>query len=137
MTTELAPVSKLPDISEDAGFLQLAGSVLVLSAQALLLKEGLHRLKKEMEDNASTARDFADKCEQAGVDPQIVSLVREAADALQAVADATGDMATAADLIQNGAQDVKNSHETEYRGVYEAVQASPYDQPKPGFLENR
>ncbi|MEV0477506.1 conjugal transfer protein TraB, partial [Streptomyces prunicolor] len=95
MSTDLVPADggNLPAVNGDsAGFIQLSASVLILSARALLLKEGLNHLQREMEENATKTREFAEKCAQAEVDEQFVSLLMEAAAALQEVADATGDL---------------------------------------------
>lgn len=139
MSTDIVPAGNLPDVHGGAtpGFMQFASRVTTLSAQALALKAGLYALQRRMRENADKARDVGEKCGQAEVDASLVALVQEASDALRKVADASGELANAADMIQTDAEALNGAHESEYRGVYEAVQASPYDQPKPGFLENR
>lgn len=114
-------------------FLTLTARFVALAAAAALLKEQLHLLKARMRRDAAFARKVAELCGQAGVDAYFLSLFFETANAFDRVAAASGELANAADQMEADARGVQAAHETEYRGIYEAVQASPYRQPKPGF----
>lgn len=114
-------------------FISLAARFIALAAAAVLLKEALHLLKARMHRDARFARRVAEMCGQAGVDGYFVALFLETAQAFERVAAASGELADAADQMQMNAQFVKDAHDTEYGGVYEAVNASPYAQPKAGF----
>lgn len=114
-------------------FLILGARFVALAAAAALLKEQLHLLKARMHRDAAFARRVAEMCGQAGVDAHFVALFLEAAQAFERVAAASGELADAADQMQMNAQFVKDAHDAEYRGVYEAANASPYAQPRPGF----
>jgi len=114
-------------------FLTLTARFVALAAAAALLKEQLHLLKAHMHRDAAFARKVAELCGQAGVDAYFLGLFFETANAFDRVATASGETANAADQMEADARGVHDAHETEYRGIYEAVQASPYAQPKPGF----
>lgn len=114
-------------------FVVLSARFLALAAAAMWLKENLHLLKAHMHRDAATARRLSEMCHAAGVDPYFIGLILEASAAFDRVAEASGVLADAADQMEANARFVKDAHETEYRGVFEVAQASPYDQPKPGF----
>ncbi|MCI3279109.1 conjugal transfer protein TraB [Streptomyces cylindrosporus] len=118
-------------------FLTLTARFVALAAAALLLKEQLHLLKARMRSDAAFARKVAELCGQAGVDAYFLGLFFETANAFDRVAEASGELANAADQMEADARGVHAAHEAEYRGIYEAVQASPYRQPKPGFNKVR
>jgi len=120
-------------ISGIVNFLFLAGCFIALAAAAMWLKEKLHLLKARMRRDAALARKVAELCGQAGVDPYFLGLFIEASQAFDRVAEASGELANAADQMEMDARFVKDAHDAEYRGIYEAVNASPYAQPKPGF----
>ncbi|MDH6107888.1 hypothetical protein P3T36_006347 [Kitasatospora sp. MAP12-15] len=115
------------------GFRSLAVRVTALAAQALRLKEGMRQLQRHMAANASKAATLSEMCRQADVDDVFVVQILGVSDALQHVAKASGDLASGADAMETSARGFRDAHEREYRGVYEAVNASPYRQPKPGF----
>lgn len=114
-------------------FVTLTARFMALAAAAVWLKENLHLLKAHMRRDASFARRIAELSGQAGADDYFVGLFIEASQALDRVAEASGELANTADGMEANARAVQNAHETEYGAVYEAVQASPYQQPKPGF----
>lgn len=114
-------------------FLTLSARFMALAAAAMWLKENLHLLKAHMHRDAAFARQVAELCGQAGVDDHFLALFIETSQAFDRVAEASGVLADAADQMEMNARFVKDAHETEYRGIYEAVQASPYEQPKPAF----
>lgn len=114
-------------------FLTLSARFMALAAAAMWLKENLHMIKVRMRRDAAFARKVAELCGQAGVDPYFLGLFVEAGNALDRVAEASGVLADAADQMQMNAEFVKDAHESEYGGVFEAVNASPYVQPQPGF----
>jgi hypothetical protein len=125
----------LPD-RPDGGrpsFLRLAGRMTTLTGAALALKEGLWLLKARMESDAADADRLAEQSAAAEVEPRFVALINEAGTALRKVADASGDLAGAADAVEANARAFGDAHEAEYRGVYEAVQASGVQQAKAGF----
>ncbi|MER6480915.1 conjugal transfer protein TraB [Streptomyces filamentosus] len=139
--TELAHTAGLPDTPDNGGrapsFLALAGRVAALTTSAFALTEGLGQLRRRMEHDADDADQLAEQAAAAEVDPHFLGLVHEAARALRAVATVTGEAAAAADQMAHASQGMDDAHNAEYRGVYEAVQASGYQQPKPGFLRAR
>ncbi|NUS25044.1 MAG: conjugal transfer protein TraB [Streptomyces sp.] len=114
-------------------FIALAACFAALAAAAALLKERLHLLKAQMHRDAAFARKVGEMCGAAGADPYFIALYLETAASFERVADASGELASAADQMEANAQFVKDAHDTEYRGIYEVRQASPYDQPRPGF----
>lgn len=114
-------------------FLTLAARITALSADALRLKENLWALQRRMEENAGRARTLSEMCDAAEVEAQYTALIMEASTALQRVAEASGELAETADVMEANARGFNDAHETEYRGVYEAATASGVQQPKPGF----
>ncbi|CAL9667264.1 hypothetical protein SUDANB145_07224 (plasmid) [Streptomyces sp. enrichment culture] len=114
-------------------FVTLALRIMALAAAAALLKEQLHLLKARMHRDAAHARKLAEQLAQAGVDGHFQMQTMEAAAAFERVAQASGEVADAADQMEMNAQAVKDAHQAEYGGIHEAVNASPYAQPKPGF----
>ncbi|MGW4806402.1 conjugal transfer protein TraB [Kitasatospora sp. NPDC004272] len=114
-------------------FRHLRGSIVGLTLQALRLKEGMRRLQSHMSSNASKASNLAEMSGQADVDQVFVTQIMGVSQALRDVATASGDLADSADAMEAASRGFNDAHEREYRGVYEAVQASPYRQPKPGF----
>lgn len=139
MSNEIVPrPTHLPDVPNDGeglGFFALAARVISLTSRALLLKEKVAALQRHMDRNADKARDLSEMCDAAEVEPQFTALIMEASTALRKVAEASGEMANAADAMQNDAAAFGAAHETEYRGVYEAVQVSGVQEAKPGFYE--
>ncbi|MFD9033309.1 conjugal transfer protein TraB [Streptomyces sp. NPDC059567] len=127
----------LPAEGERPSFLRLAARVTSFAATAGRLTEGLWKLRRAMENDAKDAENLADMCDQAEVEPRFTAMVREAGGALRTVATASGEMANAADQMATAADDLAASHESEYRGVYEAVQSSGVQQAKPGFYRTR
>ncbi|SHN34599.1 conjugal transfer protein TraB [Actinacidiphila paucisporea] len=121
----------------DNGFLSLARRVTTLAAAALMLKEGLFVLKARMERNSGTARRLSEMCGVAEVEPKYTAQILEVSGALQRVAQASGDLAATADDMQIKAQGFNSAHQSEYRGIYEAVNASGVRQAKPGFYRVR
>ncbi|GAB2891728.1 conjugal transfer protein TraB [Streptomyces mayteni] len=139
MSNEIVPrPTYLPDVpdGEGLGFLVLAARVTALTARALLLKEKLWALQRHMARNADKAHTTSEMCDAAEVKPEQTALILETSTALRKVADASGEVANAADDMQTDAQAFGDAHETEYRGVYEAVQVAG-GQAKPGFYEVR
>lgn len=114
-------------------FITTAARVMALAVAAALLKERMHLLKARMHRDAAFAHRVAEMCGQAGVDGRFVARYHEVGTHFQAVADCADGVTAAADTMEARARGVVDAHEREYRGVYEAVQASPYRQPKPGF----
>jgi hypothetical protein len=114
-------------------FLTLAARVTALSAAALRLKENAWALQRHMEDNAGKAQTLSEMCDAAEVEPQYTALIMESSKALRRVANASGELADTADVMETHARGFNDAHESENRGVYEAVQASAVRQPKPGF----
>lgn len=114
-------------------FVFLAGCFIALAAAAMWLKEKLHLLKERMRRDAAFARRVAELCGAARVDQYFLSLFFETATAFDRVADASGELANAADQMEMNARFVKDAHDSEYGGIYEVRQASPYEQPLPGF----
>ncbi|MFD8147358.1 conjugal transfer protein TraB [Streptomyces sp. NPDC059708] len=132
---------RLPAVHSGGGrtpsFLSLAGRLALLSAAAVALKEGLWELRHRMARDASRADQLAEMCAAAEVEPAYTALIHEAGRSLRAVADASAELADAADEMEFSARGAADAHETEYRGVYEAVQASGARQAKPGFYRSR
>ncbi|MGV9277704.1 conjugal transfer protein TraB [Streptomyces griseosporeus] len=123
----------LPASTSRPSFTALAGRMAALTASALALKEGMWALKRRMESDADHADMLADLCIAAEVEPKFTGLIHEAGTALRAVANASGELADAADQVQHDSQGLHDAHQAEYRGVYEAVQGSGVRQAKPGF----
>ena len=137
---EAAPGTSNPDrhtwssaIHGILNFVTLTARIMALAAAAALLKEQLHLLKLRMHDDAAHARRLAEHLNQAGVDTRFQAQTLEVAAAFDRVADASGELAGAADQMEANAQGVRDAHQAEYGGIYEVRQASPYEQPKPGF----
>ncbi|WP_244967051.1 conjugal transfer protein TraB [Streptomyces cacaoi] len=145
MGTEIEPYTvrlpeRRPALDQDTtpSFTLLAVRVLTLTSAAHDLKEELWGLKNRMETDASDADRLAEQCTAAEVEPRFISLMQDAATSLRNVADASADVAGAADQMESNARSFGDAHESEYRGVYEAVQARPdVRQPKPGFCRTR
>ncbi|MGK4578443.1 conjugal transfer protein TraB [Kitasatospora sp. HPMI-4] len=137
--TDLVPYA--PNLPEPGGdrpnFLNLARRITVLTASALALKEGLRSLQKRMEDDSEDMVKLSAMCAEAEVEPRFLALIEEAGAALLAVAEASGALAGAADDMESNSRAFNDAHEGEYRGVYEAVQASGVQQAKAGFYRNR
>lgn len=114
-------------------FATLSARFMAMATAALWLKETLHLLKQRMHDDAALARRVGEMSGQAGADPYFVGLFTEASKEFDLVAEASGELAHAADQMETHARGVQDAHDTEYRGIYEVRQASPYAQPKPGF----
>ena len=127
----------LPTRGERPSFTRLAGRTAALTASALALKEGLWSLQRRMERDADQADKLAELCVAAEVEPRFAGQIHEAADALRKVAQASVELAQAADQVETSSQDLHDAHQREYRGVYEAVQASGVRQAKPGFYRTR
>jgi len=120
-----------------AGFLELSFRILALTTAAIRLKEGTWALQKHMERNASKARRLSEMCTEAEVDAEYTQQILEVSAALQRVADASGQLSATADTMAGHAQGFNAAHESEYRGIFEAVQASKHRQAKPGFYKVR
>ncbi|WP_461712351.1 conjugal transfer protein TraB [Streptomyces sp. DSM 41013] len=136
--SELVPrPANLPARGGRPSFTRLAGRMAALTASALALKEGLWALQRRMERDADHADMLADLCIAAEVEPRFTGQIHEAATALRAVATASADLARTADQVQHDSQGLHDAHQAEYRGVYEAVNASGVRQAKPGFYRNR
>ncbi|WP_406127999.1 conjugal transfer protein TraB [Streptomyces sp. NBC_00989] len=136
--SELVPrPANLPATTGKPSFTRLAARMVALTTAALALKEGLWSLKRRMESDAEKADRLADMCTEAEVEPQYTALITEAGTALRAVANASGELAAAADTVQTNSQGLHDAHQGEYRGVYEAVNASGVQQAKPGFYRTR
>ncbi|MDN3262906.1 conjugal transfer protein TraB [Streptomyces sp. CSDS2] len=136
--TELVPYTPKPIVKGGRlSFLTLAARLTTLTAQALALKEGLYVLKHRMEKDAKDADRIAEMCAEAEVEPRFTSLITEAATALRKVAEAAAGLAAAADQMESNARAFRNAHDSEYRGVYEAVRTSGVRQAKPGFYRKR
>ncbi|CAL9617886.1 hypothetical protein SUDANB58_05765 (plasmid) [Streptomyces sp. enrichment culture] len=118
-------------------FTRLAARTAALAASALALKEGLWSLQRRMERDADHADMLADLCTAAEVEPRFTGLITEAGAALRAVAQASAEVARTADQVQHDARGLHDAHQSEYRGVYEAVNASGVRQAKPGFYRTR
>jgi hypothetical protein len=114
-------------------FLTLTARVAALTTSALHLKERMHSMVTETERNAGKARNLSEMCDAAGVEPQYTALILESSTALHRVADSARDVAETADRTELHARLLGDAHEAEYRGIYEAVNASGVQQPKAGF----
>ncbi|MCU1617398.1 MAG: plasmid transfer protein TraB [Frankiales bacterium] len=114
-------------------FITLAARTTALTVAAAHLKEGMSALQRHMEGNATKARTLSEMCDQAEVDPQYTAQILEVSQALQRVAAASGELADTADQMEANARGFNDAHESEYRGIYEVVQAGQVRQPKPGF----
>lgn len=114
-------------------FVTLTARITALAVAAALLKEQLHLLKARMHRDAARARALAGHLNQAGADTRFQAQSLEVAAAFERVADASGELANAADQMEANANGVRGAHQAEYGGIYEVRQASPYAQPKPGF----
>jgi hypothetical protein len=127
----------LPEVPDDSnlGFLSLGIAVTTLTAQALGLKEKVASLQRRMEKNAKKASSMSEMCDAAEVEPYYTGLIMEGATDLQGVADASGEMVSAADQMQTDAQSFNTAHQGEYGGIYEVTQSMGVQQPKPGFNE--
>jgi len=132
-TTDNRPMTWSGAIGGILNFVTLSLRIMALAAAAALLKEQLHLLKARMHHDAQRARRLTEHLAQAGVDTHFQAQTLEVANAFDRVAEASGDLANAADGMEASANDVRDAHEAEYRGLYEYAQASPYAQPKPGF----
>lgn len=134
---DVAPTTWGGAISGILNFITLGLRVMALAIAAALLKEQLHVLKARMHRDAARARRLSEQLAQAGVDPAFQVQALEVAAAFERVAQASGELVGAADQMEANAQFVKDAHDSEYGGIHEAVNASPYRQPKPGFNEVR
>ena len=118
-------------------YLTLAARFIALAAASALLKERLHLLKMLAHRDAAFARRVGELCGQAGTAQYFVALYLETGNAFEVVAECSGALADAADQMEANARFVKDAHQREYGGIFVAVQASPYRQPKPGFNKVR
>jgi hypothetical protein len=94
-------------------------------------------LKRHMEANATVARTLSEMCHQAEVDPQFTAQILGVSQGLTRVAAASGQLADTADTMASHAKGFNDAHTGEYRGIYEAVNASSHRQAKPGFYRIR
>jgi hypothetical protein len=122
-------------ISGILNFVTLALRIMALAAAAAILKEQLHLLKARMHHDAQRARRLAEQLAQAGVDARFQAQALEVAAAFDRVADASGEVADAADGMEANANGVCDAHQAEYGGIHETVKALPGGvlQPKPAF----
>jgi hypothetical protein len=127
----------LPKTSSSNGFMSLAARVTALSTAALQLKEGMHLLQRHMENNSAKARTLSEMCGAAEVEPRYTAQILEVSQALTRVAEAAGDLASTADATETNARGFNNAHQAEYRGIYEASNASGVQQARPGFYQTR
>ncbi|MFJ1536389.1 conjugal transfer protein TraB [Streptomyces mirabilis] len=127
----------LPAPAAKPSFTRLASRLVWLTGSALALKEGMHALQRRLEADADDVTRTSEMCDTAEVEPQFTALMLEAARAVREVAEASGEMVAAADSTATNAQGFHDAHQGEYRGVYEAVQASGVRQAKPGFYRTR
>jgi hypothetical protein len=74
-------------------------------------------------------------CDAAEVEPRYTGLIMDGSVSLRKVADASGELANAADVMQTDAQGFNDAHQGEYGGIYETVQRMGVQQPKSGFNE--
>lgn len=122
------------------GFLSLAAKMSTLGAAALALKEGLWMLKRRMEKDAADADRLAEMCVEAEVEPKFTALINAAAAALRKVAAAATEVFGAADQMEANARAFSEAHQTEYKGIYDAVKAAAAKgvrQAKAGFYRKR
>jgi hypothetical protein len=119
------------------GFLALSGRIAALTTSALRLKEGMFALKRHMEKNATAARTLSEMCHLAEVDQQFTAQILGVSQGLTRVAVASGEVADTADTMAGHAKGFDDAHQSEYRGIYEAVNASAHRQAKPGFYRVR
>lgn len=124
-------------ISGILNFMTLGLRVMALATAAVLLKEQLHLLKARMHRDAQRARTLSGHLHQAGADARFQAQAVEVSQAFDRVAEASGQVADAADQMETHARSVRDAHQAEYGGIYEVAQASPYEQPKPGFTPAR
>ncbi|MFI2764854.1 conjugal transfer protein TraB [Streptomyces echinatus] len=126
----------LPAIPDsNLGFLSLGLAVTTLAARALWLKEKIWILQGLFRRNAEKASNMSEMCDAAEVEPRFTALIMEGATSLREVAEASGDLVSAADAMQMDAQGFADAHQGEYGGIYETVQSMGVQQPKPGFNE--
>ncbi|MFE1075156.1 conjugal transfer protein TraB [Streptomyces sp. NPDC058783] len=126
----------LPSIPDsNLGFLSLGIAVTTLAARALRLKEKIWILQAFFRRNAEKASNMSEMCDAAEVEPRFTALIMEGATSLREVAEASGDLVSAADAMQMDAQGFADAHQDEYGGIYETVQSMGVQQPKPGFNE--
>lgn len=118
-------------------FASLTKRVTALTRSASRMKEQMHVLIAETERNAARARSLAEMCDAAEVEPQYTALIREASTALYRVAESARGVTETADRTELHSQQLGDAHESEYRGVFEAVRASRVRQPKAGFNATR
>lgn len=119
--------------SSGNGFLALSGRTAALASAALFLKEGMHLLRVHMRANANAAMRLSEMCGAAEVEPHFTSMIEDASTSLTAVAEASGEMANAADSVDTDARGFNSAHDREYRPGYEASNGSGVQQAKPGF----
>lgn len=126
----------LPAIPDgNLGFLSLGLAVTTLAARALWLKEKIWILQALFRRNADKASNMSEMCDAAEVEPRFTALIMEGATSLREVAEASGDLVSAADAMQMDAQGFNTAHQGEYGGIYEVTQSMGVQQPKPGFNE--
>ncbi|MFF3127785.1 conjugal transfer protein TraB [Streptomyces sp. NPDC057908] len=137
MSGEIVPRGDtLPAVPDgNLGFLSLGAAVTLLAARALMLKEKVWALQRLFQRNADKASNMSEMCDAAEVDPQFTALIMEGSNALREVAEASGDLVNAADVMQMDAQGFNDAHQGEYGGIYEVTQSMGVQQPKPGFNE--
>jgi len=131
-----ADAPQVPQVG-GAGFLELTFRVTALTMAALRLQEGTWALQKHMERNAGASRKLSEHCVAAEVALEFTEQILEVGASQQRVADASGQLSATADTMAGHAQGFNKAHDTEYRGIYEAVQASRHRQAKPGFYKVR
>jgi hypothetical protein len=132
------PLDHFQVIRADAGSFpaiqeQLAG----LAASAAHLQERIAVIARQTRRTADLAVTCGEMSATAEVDPHHIAQIGDVAVALSGVADATAATAARAGEINTAAVRARRAHDMEYRGVYEAVQATTSRQAKPGFYRRR
>lgn len=114
-------------------FAVLAVRLASLTTSALALKANLGLLRARIVDDAGRVTRDAELCAEAEVDPRYVEQMMQAAELWRAVVTAAAEVEACADDMAAHARGTEQAHETEYRGIYEAVRAGGVRQARPAF----
>ncbi|MFI1386664.1 conjugal transfer protein TraB [Embleya sp. NPDC020886] len=138
MSSDLVPIETGRMVrADDAGFPALQEQFSLLATASARLQEQLGALARRMRRTADLSVTTGEMCAAAEVDPRHIGQIGDVSVALSGVADTALALAATAEALQMAAVVARRAHDMEYRGVYEAVQATSSRQAKAGFYRVR
>ncbi|MGW5497733.1 hypothetical protein [Streptomyces olivaceoviridis] len=128
----------VPAIDADGagnGYTALVAKFTALQNAAAGLLAEAERLSLRMRANAGAATAVSDMCALAEVDARHVAAVGAVGEAFGRVVRGYKGLMGAAETLHSAVGRLKNEHQAEYGGIYEAVAASGVRQARPGFYQ--